>query len=117
MPMTQHVHYLVRFKLADGEHIAASQSIKAMTNEQKRFVTGEITRSLNPPLPDYPDGNPDFAIIEIREASIEEILEAAAKLRETPGRIGADQIGLDHPSRIISEPAITQNIAATQVPG
>jgi hypothetical protein len=117
MPVTEMTTYLVRFKLADGEHVACAHAIKAHNDAERAHVTREIVRAMNATSVEYPQGNPDFAIIEISEAGHPEVAAAAAKLQADPNRIGAEQLGLDTPNRILTDPSITQRLAADQVPG
>lgn len=117
MPLTQHVIYLVRFQLADGPHIAAAHEVKAVTPQQLDEVKRRIAWVMNQTSAEYPNGNPDFKILEVRESSHEEIQGEAQKLKAIPGRVGADEIGLDTPNRVLNEPQITQAIAANQTPG
>lgn len=110
--------YLVRFTGPDGEHIAAHRNIPAATDAEMERVKADVERSMRPATEQYPEGNPDITVIEVRPVKdYNEITRAAAELKErNPDRPLLHEIGLDSPNRALHEPEIMRNLAASQPP-
>jgi hypothetical protein len=111
--------YLVRFTDAAGDHIAASHAPRYATPAQKAAVEKRISDALRPASVDFPEGNPDIRVTEIKLVDDPAVIQKAVDdlKNQQPNRVGADELGLDTPNRILNDPTISRDIAANQTPG
>lgn len=110
MPLQKLQLYLVRFELPDGEHLASLRSVALTDENAAAFVTRDARTKLAT--------NEDVKILDIEpipdgDEGEKFIQENTRKLYEKyPDRVGAEQLGLDTPNRIITDPEIARGLAS-----
>jgi hypothetical protein len=113
MAHTPYTAYIFRFTLPDGPHIAVHRSIKRPRNEEE--VKALHQDILVATVGQNPDCEVDFSTLRaVAEKDLEkEIAEEARKLKEeNPDRPLANELGLDHTNRLLSNPDVAKVVAA-----
>lgn len=108
MPLSAHQLYLVRFKIGDMDFIAAAHSEAYKNADHKVFINKEISRGI--------EANPDAKVTSIEPVDDYRAITQAVvgkKLRR-PDQPHADELGLDTPNRLISNPEVSQAITANR---
>lgn len=95
-----HYLYLIRYSLPDGKHLMTMNAHPSVAEKDAKIFVGR---------------NPDakFESFEILQSE-QQLLDEIEKIRaENPNRPLANELGLDTPERIMTDPTIARNLAAS----
>lgn len=111
MALQQMALYAVRFNLPDGEHIMAVHSVATRVQADADFVRGEVNKILST--------NPDSELISIEMVEGPHVFKQMEDdLRaKNPDRPLAGDLNLDTANRLLTNPQIARDLAASQTPG
>lgn len=100
--MMEHYLYLVTFSLPDGKHLMIQNSHPSVA---RQHAIDKLSLNEDAKL---------ISIERLRDQAHHEEAKAAL-LAEDPHRIGAEELGLDTPNRILNDPQIARDVAAQRL--